>query len=66
MLFMAFSIAAIWLDDSMQVVDKVHAKPWHPVYMPSVPARYTLEAAPLLLDLVNIGDTLIFEPVGAQ
>jgi uncharacterized protein len=62
MLFMAFPIAAIWLDESFAVVDKVLAKPWALAYVPSRAAKYTLEAAPELLDRVAVGDTFAFEP----
>ncbi len=61
MLFMNFAIAAIWLDDSFRVVDKVHAKPWRLIYAPTQAARYTLETHPELLDRVEIGDELAFE-----
>lgn len=61
MLFMAFPIATIWLDDKFVVVDKVYAKPWRLAYAPSRAARYTLEAHPSLLDQVNIGDKLLFQ-----
>lgn len=61
MLFMAFPIAAIWLDDNFVVVDKVHAKPWRPFYAPSKAARYTLEASPSVLERVHIGNKLHFE-----
>lgn len=61
MLFMAFPIAVIWLDEAFRVVDKAYARPWRLLYMPSRPARYTLEAAPSLLEHVEIGDEWIFE-----
>jgi uncharacterized protein len=61
MLFMAFPIATIWLDESFAVVDKVLAKPWALAYVPSRAAKYTLEATPELLDRVAVGDTLAFE-----
>jgi uncharacterized membrane protein (UPF0127 family) len=61
MFFMAFSIATIWMDDRFRVVDKVLAKPWRPMYVPARPARYTLEAAPAILDQIEIGDQLAFK-----
>ncbi len=61
MLFMAFPIAVIWLDDQLCVVDKAHARPWRLAYAPSDRARYTLEADVALLDRVEIGDCLVFE-----
>jgi uncharacterized membrane protein (UPF0127 family) len=63
MLFMAFPIAAVWLDDGFCVVDKVLARPWRLAYVPAQAARYTLEARPELLERVDIGDVLIFEAV---
>jgi uncharacterized membrane protein (UPF0127 family) len=62
MLFMAFSIGVVWLDADFRVVDTAVAKPWRPIYVPQQPARYTLEAAPSVLDRVAIGDELVFEP----
>ncbi|GAB4469590.1 MAG: hypothetical protein Kow00124_04890 [Anaerolineae bacterium] len=62
MLFMWFPIAVIWLDDSFKVIDQVYARPWRLAYLPSRPARYTLEARISLLDQVSIGDVLRFEP----
>src|SRR5687768_15575784 len=61
MLCMSFPIAAIWMDKSFTVVDKQLAKPWRLAYVPKNPARYTLEADPLLLDRINVGDTLVYE-----
>jgi uncharacterized membrane protein (UPF0127 family) len=61
MFFMAFPIAAIWLDNEFVVVDKVCAKPWRPFYAPRKAARYTLEASPSLLERVQIGNKLHFE-----
>jgi uncharacterized membrane protein (UPF0127 family) len=61
MFFMAFSIATVWLDKEFRVVDKVLAKPWRPMYMSAKPAIYTLEAAPELLDRLEIGDQLTFK-----
>lgn len=61
MLFMNFAIATIWINDQRQVVDKVLAKPWRLSYVPHRPARYFIEARPLLLDAVAIGDTLRFD-----
>jgi hypothetical protein len=60
MLFMAFPIAAVWLDKDGRVVDKTLAKQWRPAYASSVPAQYIIEANPDLLDRVQIGDTLKF------
>ena len=61
MFFVPFAIAAIWIDNSGRVVDKVCAQPWRPFYAPRAPARYTLETDPAFLDQVSIGDELDFE-----
>jgi uncharacterized membrane protein (UPF0127 family) len=61
MLFMRYAIAAIWLDDAFTVVDKVIAHPWRLAYVPSRPARYTLEANTGLYDQVELGDVLAYE-----
>jgi uncharacterized membrane protein (UPF0127 family) len=61
MLFVPFPIAVVWMDDHFTVVDTVLARPWRPFYAPAAPARYTLEAAPDLLDRVGSGDRLVFE-----
>jgi hypothetical protein len=56
MFFMNFSIAVIWLDSSYKVVDTCLAKPWHPYYASSQPARYVLETHPDRLKDFKIGD----------
>jgi uncharacterized membrane protein (UPF0127 family) len=61
MLFMYFPIATIWLDKNGVVVDKVLAKPWRPAYISKAPAQYFIEARPLILDRVEIGDRLTFD-----
>ncbi len=65
MLFVFFAISAVWLDDEGRVVDAKLAKPWRLYYAPAKPARYLIEAAPALLDRVQVGDRLVFdEPAG--
>ena len=61
MLFMLYPIATIWLDKDSVVVDKVLAKPWRLAYVPHAPAQYFIEARPLILDRVQIGDKLRFD-----
>ncbi len=63
MFFMLFSIGVIWMDAEGRVVDKAFAKPWRPMYAPSQPAQYYLEANPSILERVNIGDRLQFDEV---
>jgi len=58
MFFVFFPIAAVWLDDAFRVVDKTLARPFRPFYASRTPARYVLEAAPEVLDRVDIGDQL--------
>ena len=67
MFFVPFTIAAVWIDSSMHVVDKVAAKPWRPYYAPRAPARYILETHPEFLERIAIGDELVFNdsPAGA-
>lgn len=61
MFFMLFSIGVVWLDAKGRVVDKCLAKPWRPAYAPREPAQYFIEANPLLIDRVEIGDILRFD-----
>lgn len=60
MFFMFFSIGVVWLDAEGRVVDKKLAKPWRPMYAPSKPAQYYIEAKPSILEKVAIGDVLNF------
>ncbi len=61
MFFVFHPIAVIWLNRDKEVVDKVLARPFRPYYAPRRPAMYYLEGAPVLLDLVRIGDRLEFK-----
>lgn len=63
MLFMNFDIAVIWINSSMQVVDKVLAKRWKPAYAPKEAAQYVLEIHPDRLDEFEIGNKVTFENV---
>jgi uncharacterized membrane protein (UPF0127 family) len=58
MFFMRFSIATIWLDARLRVVDTCLAHPWRPYYAPRAPAQYTLETSPALLGKISVGDEL--------
>ena len=58
MFFVFFPIAVLWLDDDRQVVDKVLARPFRPLYAPSAPARYIVECSPVVLEQVAVGDRL--------
>ena len=61
MLFMNFDIAAIWLNDDLQVVDTVLAKRWKALYQPQAPASYILETHPARLSDFKVGDQLRFD-----
>ena len=61
MMFMLFAIAVVWINEEGIVVDKKLAKPWRPVYAPAKAARYLIEARPVVLDRVNVGDHLTFD-----
>lgn len=61
MLFMKFDIAAIWLNDHLQVVDAQLARRWQGIALPQSPARYILEIHPSRLTDFHIGDQLRYE-----
>jgi uncharacterized membrane protein (UPF0127 family) len=61
MLFMNFDIAAIWLNDDLQVVDTVLAKRWKLLYLPQTPASYILETHPSRMSTFQVGDQLRFD-----
>lgn len=61
MLFCFFAIGVVWLDADLKVVDKKLAKPWRPLYIPQEAAQYYIEALPLILERVQIGDRLSFK-----
>ena len=63
MFFMKFDIAVVWINSSMQVVDKVLAKKWKPAYAPKGAAQYVLEAHPDRLCEFEIGNKVQFEDV---
>ena len=58
MMFVWTDLAVIWINDSMEVVDKRLARKWHPAYIPIAPARFVLELAPERLSDFNIGDRI--------
>ncbi len=61
MLFVAFDLAVIWVNDAGEVVDTVLAKPWRLSYAPQSPARYVIEGHPELLKKLHIGDQITFK-----
>jgi uncharacterized membrane protein (UPF0127 family) len=60
MLFVLTDLGVIWVSDSLEVVDAVRARPWRPAYIPQAPARYVIEAAPEVLEHVDLGDRVSF------
>ncbi len=60
MFFVFFPIAAIWINSQGDVASAQLAKPWRPYYASPQPARYVLEAAPEILELIHVGDRLEF------
>jgi uncharacterized membrane protein (UPF0127 family) len=63
MFFVFFSIGVLWLDKENRVVDKVVARPFRPFYAPRSPAIGVLECQPGVLEQVEIGDKIRFDPV---
>lgn len=63
MFFVFFPIGVLWLDPQHRVVDKTVALPFRPFYAPQAPALSLLECKPQVLDHVEIGDQLRFEPL---
>ena len=60
MLFVSFDLTVLWVNASMQVVDKVLAKSWRPAYISKQPATYVVELHPNQWDNFNLGDTVEF------
>jgi uncharacterized protein len=61
MFFMFYNLAIVWINSRLEVVDTSLAKKWHPMYIPSLPAHYTLETHPNQLKYFNIGNQLEFQ-----
>lgn len=61
MLFVSFDLSVIWINSTMQVVDKVRAKPWRPAYFSRQPARYVLEIHSERWGDFEIGDGVEFK-----
>ena len=61
MLFVSFDLSVIWINASMQVVDKVLAKSWRPAYFSRQPARYVLEIHPERWNDFEVGDRVEFK-----
>jgi uncharacterized membrane protein (UPF0127 family) len=65
MLFVFFDLGILWVNDAGVVVDKTLARPWRLSYVSQVPARYVVEGHPRLLQEVDVGDRLVFQPAGS-
>jgi len=63
MLFVSFSLAIVWINSEMKVVDKVLAQSWRPAYFSKQPARYVLEIHPERWGDFEIGDRVQFKNV---
>ena len=61
MLFVPFDLSVIWIDSTMQVVDKILAKSWRPAYFSKQPAKFVLEVHPERWNDFEIGDSLEFK-----
>ncbi len=61
MMFVWTDLTVIWINSEMTVVDVILAKQWYPIYIPSHPARYTLEIHPSRLNDFKAGDKVQFK-----
>jgi uncharacterized membrane protein (UPF0127 family) len=61
MLGVKFDLAVFWINDKMQVVDKIVARAGNPAYFPKEPARYVLEVHASRIDDLAIGQTVKFQ-----
>lgn len=61
MLGMSFDLGILWINSSMQVVEKRLAHRWRPFFVPSKPAQFVLEFGAERLTEFSIGDQLKFE-----
>lgn len=61
MLGVGFDLAVFWINNNMQVVDKVVAGAWKPAYFPKSPARYVLEVHASRINDFEIGQFVQFQ-----
>lgn len=66
MMFMNIDLAVVWLNRQGEVVDKVLARRWHPLYLPKRPAQNVLEISAGRLDEFTIGDKVRFHEVSSD
>jgi hypothetical protein len=64
MMFVKQDLTVLWLNKKMEIVDKMLAKKWSPVYVPSKPAQYILELHQSKYKEYEVGDQLIFADIG--
>ena len=61
MLGVGFDLAVFWINDNMQVVDKIVAGAWKPAFFPKSPARYVLEVHASRINDFEVGQTVQFQ-----
>jgi len=61
MLGMRFPVAVAWLDGEGRIVHSRVARPWGPYYASPEPAWFVLEAHPVLIGDLAIGQTVTWE-----
>jgi uncharacterized membrane protein (UPF0127 family) len=62
MLFVRFDLAVFWISSKMQIVDKILARSWRPVYIPHSPARYVLEIHSERIAEFDVDESVQFIP----
>ena len=60
MFFVHFDLSVIWINSTLQIVDKVLAKSWRPAYFSKQSAKYVLEIHPERWGDFEIGDGVEF------
>ena len=61
MLGVSFDLAVFWINNEMQVVDKIVAGAWKPAFFPKAPARYVLEVHASRINDFEIGQIVQFQ-----
>jgi len=61
MLGVKFDLAVFWINEKMEVVDKVIARAGKPAYMSKEPARFVLEVHASRIDDLSIGQIVQFQ-----
>ena len=60
MLGVSFDLAVFWINNDLQVVDKIVAGAWKPAFFPKYPARYVLEVHASRINDFEIGQIVQF------